>query len=98
MVTISFSPDSKLIASSGKDRRLCIWRLNSNSISTSHKYSLVAAVDSAHKRIVWSSHFCPQDQSLLATGSRDGFVKIWRLEENKNTEGEVDVIINECFR
>uniref|UniRef100_A0A7S2LPJ7 Elongator complex protein 2 n=1 Tax=Leptocylindrus danicus TaxID=163516 RepID=A0A7S2LPJ7_9STRA len=98
VATISFSPDSKFIASSGKDRRLCIWRQNSSNESDSDKYSLVAAVDSAHKRIVWSSHFCPHDRSLLATGSRDGFVKIWRIEENKNAENEIDVTINECFR
>lgn len=42
-------------------------------------YELSAAVDSAHKRIVWSVHFCPNAPDVLASGSRDGLIKVWRV-------------------
>ena len=40
-------------------------------------------MDSAHKRIIWSVDFCCHDSSLLASGGRDGVVKIWKVIENK---------------
>lgn len=47
-------------------------------------YELSAAVDSAHKRIIWSVHFCPRAPHILASGSRDGLIKIWRVFEGDN--------------
>jgi WD40 repeat protein len=44
-------------------------------------YELSAAADSAHKRIVWSIHFCPKRPDILASGSRDGMIKIWHIVE-----------------
>ena len=41
-------------------------------------FALGSAIESAHKRIVWGLHFCPFDPSLLASGSRDGCVKLWK--------------------
>lgn len=69
-------------ASSGKDRRLCIWKKYNNG-NNNGTFSLAAAVDSAHKRIVWSTDFCPYDSTLLASGGRDGMVKIWKMVEHK---------------
>lgn len=46
-------------------------------------FALGSAVDSAHKRIVWGLHFCPFDPTLLASGSRDGRVKLWRVIDGK---------------
>ena len=37
-------------------------------------------VESAHKRIIWSVQF---SKNILASGSRDGFVKIWNIIEDK---------------
>ena len=42
-------------------------------------YELSAAADSAHKRIVWSVHFCPKRPDILASGSRDGSIKLWHI-------------------
>merc|ERR1711957_506533 len=67
-------------ASSGKDRRICIWKRVNTDVSESG-YELSAAVDSAHKRIVWSVQFCPKASDILASGSRDGLVKLWRISE-----------------
>ena len=82
VVTLAFSPDGKYLASSGKDRRLCIWKRQSKIKTVS--FFLATAVDSAHKRILWSVHFCPLDPTLLVSGSRDGSVKLWRVVETCN--------------
>jgi elongator complex protein 2 len=79
VATLAFSSDGKYLASSGKDRRLCIWK----KVNEPNAFELGALIESAHKRIVWSGHFCPHNPTLLATGSRDGLVKIWCLTESE---------------
>ena len=85
--TMSFSRNGKYLASSGKDRRICIWRRRIHDQSMSNPdeftsgYELSAAADSAHKRIIWSIHFCPKSPDILASGSRDGLIKTWRVVE-----------------
>ena len=86
VATLAFSPEGRYLASSGKDRRLCIWKRQSGSDEVT--FNLSTAVDSAHKRIVWSVHFCPSNPTLLVSGSRDGAIKIWRLFE---TEGGSEI-------
>ncbi|KAG7374470.1 WD40 repeat-containing protein [Nitzschia inconspicua] len=84
VTALSFSPDGSYLASSGKDRRLCIWKATGNGPgdgegSDTQRYSLACAIDSCHKRIVWSAHFCPYDPTILVTGSRDASVKLWKV-------------------
>lgn len=80
VATLAFSPDSSLLASSGKDRRLCLWQKQEDG-----QYALAWAKDSAHKRIVWSIHFLPWgDRRVLASGSRDGSIKIWNVTSTKD--------------
>lgn len=76
VATLSFSSDTNYLISAGKDRRLCLWRRGVRG-----QWHLASAVNSAHKRIIWSAHFCPHDARLFATGARDGAVKIWRICE-----------------
>ena len=81
-------------ASSGKDRRICIWRRDGDPLtSDSVSYQLSAAVDSAHKRIVWSVHFCPFQPNILASGSRDGLVKIWHVVETATGTDEMKLLL-----
>jgi elongator complex protein 2 len=89
VTALSFSPDGTYLASSGKDRRLCIWkRQPTKELSDKvEPFFLAMAVDSSHKRIVWSVHFCPYAPNILASGSRDGTLKLWMLTE-ENTEDE----------
>ena len=94
VTSLSFSSDSKFLASSGKDRRLCLWR--KRDVSEGAKFDLALMVESAHKRIVWSLDFCPNDPSLLCTGSRDGFLKLWRVSES--TEENSQASIKELYR
>ena len=98
VAALSFSPNGKYLASSGKDRRLCLWERQLSSDETTKNqddmFSLTAAVDSAHKRIVWGVHFCPFDSSVLVSGSRDGSVKIWKLKKSGEEE---NTTISEVF-
>mmetsp|Transcript_23367 Transcript_23367/g.41896 ORF Transcript_23367/g.41896 Transcript_23367/m.41896 type:complete len:384 (-) Transcript_23367:90-1241(-) len=96
--TMSFSRDGKYLASSGKDRRICIWKRvkNDDDVSDndgSGSYELAAAVDSAHKRIVWSVHFCPNAPDILASGSRDGLIKLWRILEGADGSLEMKELL-----
>lgn len=96
VTAMSFSPDGLYLASSGKDRRLCIWkRRNSESPSSENDlFFLASAVNSSHKRIVWSVHYCPYDPTILASGSRDGTVKLWKISE-RLVEGDQDTHVKE---
>ena len=92
VTTMSFSIDGKFIASSGKDRRLCLWKKRDTS-SEGLNFDLSLMVESAHKRIVWSLDFCPHDPSIICTGSRDGFLKLWHISDSLD-----EVSINELIR
>jgi elongator complex protein 2 len=79
VVTMSFSSNGRFLATSGKDRRICLWKQQKDG------FSIAWLKDSAHKRIVWSIHFNPADPSLFASGSRDGCVKVWKIMEDSDS-------------
>jgi elongator complex protein 2 len=76
VVTMSFSSSGQFLATSGKDRRICLWEKQKDG-----GFSIAWLKDSAHKRIIWSIHFNPTDPSFFASGSRDGFVKVWKITD-----------------
>ncbi len=84
VTAMAFSPDGAYLASSGKDRRLCIWKRHSikKTSENNELFFLASAINSSHKRIVWGVHFCPNDPTILASGSRDGVVKLWKICES----------------
>jgi elongator complex protein 2 len=88
VATLSFSPNGEFLASAGKDRRLCIWKRD----VVTRQFTLAWAKDVAHKRIIWSVHFCPFDETLLSSGSRDGCVKLWRIQ----TTGDLFEAVELC--
>jgi elongator complex protein 2 len=88
VTALCFSPDGTYLVSSGKDRRLCIWKRRVTPTNDGELFFLAAAVDSSHKRIVWSAHFCPYDPTIFASGSRDGTVKLWKLYETATSDEE----------
>mmetsp|Transcript_12089 Transcript_12089/g.22616 ORF Transcript_12089/g.22616 Transcript_12089/m.22616 type:complete len:1103 (-) Transcript_12089:973-4281(-) len=86
VVSLTFSSDGKFLASAGKDRRLCIWKKCDN--IQNKVFDLAAVVESAHKRIIWSLDFCVTRPSILASGSRDGYVKIWEVTSINSSVSE----------
>ena len=89
VTSLSFSSDGKFIASSGKDRRLCLWKISNSDEGT--KVELAFMIESAHKRIVWSLDFCPNKPDTLCTGSRDGFLKLWHIRDRCGDNEQVEV-------
>ena len=94
VTAMGFSPDGTYFASSGKDRRLCIWKRRSAEKSSENNddlFFLACAINSSHKRIVWSVHFCPFNPSILASGSRDGAVKLWTIVEGTSVDQNTSI-------
>ena len=82
VATMSFSPDGQYLVSSGKDRRLCLWKRD---LASGH-FALAWAKDSAHKRIIWSVHVCPFDETLFVSGSRDGCIRLWMIKDGSPSD------------
>ena len=103
VATLAFSSDGVWLASAGKDRRLCLWNRQqrpqamTTETASPIEYVLAASVGSAHKRIVWSVHFCPTRPELLASGSRDGVVKIWRVGTGGGGDDDNESICRELW-
>jgi elongator complex protein 2 len=81
---LSFSDDGEFLASSGKDRSLCLYENVCASDSTEARISpfqLYTLQKGAHKRIVWDlSWINCGNNKRLATASRDGSCKIWAIQ------------------
>lgn len=73
---IAFSPDDRRLLTVSRDRG---WRLFGRDPSTG--WSLVAAEDRAHARMVLDCAWAGND--AFVTASRDKSVKLWRLTEGK---------------
>ena len=73
ITTLSFSADSKMLATASEDGIVKVWSIpDGNPIKTFQE----------HKVSVTSVSFSP-DQKLLATASKDGIAKIWSISEGK---------------
>ena len=91
VATMDFSTNGVYLASSGKDRRLCLWKYRQSSDATMSTFDLAWAMDSAHRRIVWSVHFCPYESQMFASASRDGCIKVWYIQDDPTSPTSVKV-------
>lgn len=96
---LSFSGCGRYLASSGKDRSMCIFRRNDNDDQAGH-FQLLACVKGVHRRVVWGLGWLPSPSEdygagsgsdggkpMLVTASRDATCKVWQLEEPESREG-----------
>lgn len=83
VATMSFSRSGNMLVSSGKDRRICLWDKTLD--QTNGLFARSWYKDLAHKRIVWSIHFCPIDEYVFGSGSRDGCIKIWHVIDHDSS-------------
>lgn len=77
---MEFSPDDKYLLSVSRDRKWSLFK------TMDRDYELIAASskkDNPHSRIIWCCAWT-QDSAYFATGSRDGKIAIWSINEIEN--------------
>jgi elongator complex protein 2 len=91
VVRVKFSPDSKFLASGGKDRSLCVYRRGDD-----NKFISCKCIKEAHKRIIWDCCWSP-DSRFLVSASRDGSCRIWSLVAHESDLNHVDLVLVHSF-
>ncbi|KAI9159329.1 Elongator subunit elp2 [Blastocladiella emersonii ATCC 22665] len=74
VTTLKFSGCGTRLLSAGRDRAWALWRESPDN----GEWTLAAARDKAHARIVWDAAWGPGD-AYFVTGSRDKTVKVWTV-------------------
>jgi len=75
--TLAFSPDGRILASAGSDRKITVWDLTAEDEGNAMMTAL-----SGHERSICSLAFSP-DGKLLASGSNDHTVRLWGIVPEK---------------
>ncbi|KAI9290606.1 WD40 repeat-like protein [Neoconidiobolus thromboides FSU 785] len=77
ITSLTYSDDDKYLFSSGKDRSISMFIKMQ---STGNPYKLLYKLEKAHSRIVWGLSIIKN--SILASVSRDGWLKLWTIQES----------------
>ena len=79
--SIDFSPDSQTLASTGyHDGNVKIWNLRGKLLKILKIPEQQQKIDNPEQKIVSSVKFSP-DGKIIASGSYDGTIKLWRIKE-----------------
>jgi WD40 repeat protein len=103
VLSVVFHPTALVLATGSDDKTAKLWRLSSDDLSTEffvpkrNMYTKCACVCTlkGHREYVTCVAFHP-NEPILATGSRDHTVKLWRLSSDYHSETSVATL--EGFR
>ncbi len=73
VISVTFSPDGKYLASGSHDKKIKLWSVESQKEVTTLQ---------GHSKAVRSVAFSP-DGKYLASGSVDSTIKLWSIESQK---------------
>jgi WD40 repeat protein len=73
---VNVSPDGKYIVSSGRDKKIFLWRSNGD---------YICSINNAHNDAIWKVLFSPL-MNYIVSASEDGTIKLWYLESDINKE------------
>jgi WD40 repeat protein len=88
--TVAFSPDGRILASGGRDRRVRLWE-----VASGREIETLLS----HTGWVYSVAFSP-DGRILASASRDNTIKLWDVHlrrEIKSLSGHTDSVLSVAF-
>jgi WD40 repeat protein len=81
--SVAFHPKKLLIATGSKDNTVKLWTFQHHNRPRNNNNIKASLTLTGHTAAVMSVAFYPiNDQIILATGSKDGTAKIWKISEN----------------
>lgn len=96
---LAFSPSGQYLMSGSRDRTFAIFSMSMQRVCNGQQtdasnidhFRLIKRVRGAHSRIIWGVTWS-WDEQLVATGSRDQSVKLWRVLEGTPEERPAHVL------